>query len=107
MELRLLATLLKLVKMHIPELNRIVRLLKSYPQYTWRVEGHMDSQGPEQFIRNLSYRRAEAIVSYFVQKGISISKFHVYGMGDKFPIANNNTEEGRMRNRRVVIIREE
>lgn len=90
-----------------PELDKIVRLLKSFPQYLWRIEGHMDSSGPDQYIRTISRKRAEAVMNYFINKGLKASKFHIYGLGDKFPVANNNTEYGRMKNRRVVIIREE
>jgi outer membrane protein OmpA-like peptidoglycan-associated protein len=88
------------------DLDKIIRLLKSYPNINWRVEGHMDSSGPQQYIRTMSLKRAERIVDYFIQKGLPASKFHAYGMGDKFPVANNTTEEGRMKNRRIVITRQ-
>ncbi len=89
-----------------PELNRIVALLKMYPIVKWRIEGHMDSGGSEKTIRTLSERRAEAVYQYFIANGLPPERFRVFGMGDKFPVANNNTEFGRMKNRRVVIIRE-
>jgi outer membrane protein OmpA-like peptidoglycan-associated protein len=73
----------------------------------WRIEGHTDIEESENLmVRSLSLRRAEAILNYFVSKGLPSYQFRVYDMGDKFPIANNNTEYGRMKNRRVVLVRE-
>lgn len=91
----------------LPELNRIVKLLQLYPDANWRIEGHTDKQEVEHLIkRTLSLRRAEAILNYFVSKGLPSYQFKVYDLGDKFPIGNNNTEYGRMKNRRVVLVRE-
>lgn len=91
----------------VAELDRIVKLLKLYPDINWRIEGHTDKSGTENLmIRPLSLRRAEAILNYFVSKGLPSFQFRVYDMGDKFPIANNNTEFGRMKNRRIVLVRE-
>ena len=89
------------------ELNRIVKILHLYPDMNWRIEGHTDIEESENLmVRSLSLRRAEAILNYFVSKGLPSYQFRVYDMGDKFPIANNNTEYGRMKNRRVVLVRE-
>ena len=89
------------------ELNRIVKLLQLYPDINWRIEGYTDKVSTENLlVRPLSQRRAEAILTYFVSKGLPSFQFRVYDMGDKFPIANNNTEYGRKKNRRVVIVRE-
>ena len=91
----------------LPELDRIVKLLQLYPDANWRIEGHTDkSEAENLMIRPLSLRRAEAILNYFVSKGLPSYQFRVYDMGDKFPIANNNTEYGRKKNRRVVLVRE-
>ena len=67
----------------------------------------MDSQGPDQWIRSMSSKRAEAIYYYFVSHGLDASKFTIYGLGDKFPIANNSTDAGRAKNRRIAIIKEQ
>jgi outer membrane protein OmpA-like peptidoglycan-associated protein len=89
------------------ELDRIVKLLQLHPDSYWRIEGHTDNYDTRNvLIRPLSLRRAEAILNYFVSKGLPSYQFQVYDMGDTFPIANNNTEFGRMKNRRVVLIRE-
>jgi outer membrane protein OmpA-like peptidoglycan-associated protein/opacity protein-like surface antigen len=90
-----------------PELDRIVQILKLYPEIDWRIEGHTDEhQEDNLMVRPLSLRRAEAILNYFVTKGLPSFQFRVYDMGERFPIANNNTQYGRMKNRRVVLIRE-
>ena len=81
--------------------------MRNYPEANWRIEGHVDSKGSEQSIRIKSTKQAEAILQYFISKGIDGSKFKVFGMGDKFPIANNTTEFGRQRNRRILIVREQ
>jgi len=89
------------------ELDDAVVQLKKYPNTYWRIEGHMDSQGPDQWIRSMSSKRAEAIYYYFISHGLAASKFTIYGLGDKFPIANNTTEEGRAKNRRIAIVKEQ
>ena len=89
------------------ELNRIVKLLQPYPDVTWRIEGYTDKVESENLmVRPLSLRRAEAILNYFVSNGLPSFQFRVYDMGDKSPIANNNTEFGRNNNKRVVLVRE-
>ena len=49
--------------------------------------------------------RAESVLNYFVSKGIMKNRFEVVGLGKEFPIADNKTEEGRAKNRRVKIIK--
>ena len=66
----------------------------------------MDSQGVVSAIKRLSQDRARAVFDYFVSKGIESGRLRVYGLSDNFPIANNNTAEGRSMNRRIMIIRE-
>jgi outer membrane protein OmpA-like peptidoglycan-associated protein len=89
------------------ELNRIVTLIKLHPEIDWRIEGHSDSRQPENMvIRSLSLRRAEAVLNYFVSRGLPSFQFRVYDMGSKFPISNNDTDFGRKKNRRVVIVKE-
>ena len=89
------------------KLDEVVSQLKKSPDAFWRIEGHMDSQGPEQWIRTMSSKRAEAVYYYFTSHGLDASKFTIYGLGDKFPVANNNTEEGRLKNRRIVVVKEQ
>ncbi len=87
------------------DLNNVVEIIAKYPSARWRIEGHMDSQGASKVIQTISTERAESVLRYFVSKGLPASRFQVLGMGDKFPIASNSTSYGRMRNRRVLIVR--
>lgn len=88
-------------------LNEIAFYIQNQPEAKWRIEGHMDSQGSVSLIKKLSYDRAKSVFEYLVSQGLSPSQFTIYGLGDSFPIANNNTVEGRSTNRRIMIIRED
>lgn len=88
-----------------PELDKIVKVMKDYPASNWIIEGHTDNTGTYEINKKLSTKRAEAVLNYFVSKGIKKERFTVRGLGPDFPIADNATEEGRQKNRRVVIIR--
>ncbi len=88
-------------------LNEIAFYLQNRPDTKWRIEGHMDSQGSVSTIKKLSYDRAKAVFDYLVSQGLSPNRFTIYGLGDSFPIGNNNTAEGRSSNRRIMIIRED
>jgi OmpA-OmpF porin, OOP family len=88
-------------------LNEIALYIKNQIGSKWRVEGHMDSQGAVYSIKKLSYDRAKTVYDYLVSLGVSQNQLEVYGLGDSFPIGNNNTFEGRKANRRIMIIRED
>ncbi len=84
-----------------PELDRVVELMKKYPNIKVEIAGHTDSIGSEAYNLRLSQRRAEAVVKYLVSKGIDPSRLIAKGYGESQPIAPNDTEEGRALNRRV------
>jgi outer membrane protein OmpA-like peptidoglycan-associated protein len=87
-------------------LNNIINILSKYPGFDWRIEGHMDTEGSENYMRTLSFERAKAVLEYLsTSGGLDKANFEIFGMGDKFPIGNNNTEEGRKQNRRIEIIK--
>lgn len=65
--------------------------------------GHADSKGSQEYNLNLSRRRAETVANYLVNKGIAPARITVEGAGSAKPIADNATEEGRSKNRRVDI----
>jgi outer membrane protein OmpA-like peptidoglycan-associated protein len=90
-----------------PHLDEIITMIKQLPHAIWRIEAHMDSFGPEREIQVLSLERAKAVLKYFVDfGGLPPEKFRIFGLGDKFPIGDNKTEEGRAKNRRILIIKE-
>jgi len=69
-----------------------------------RISGHTDNKGKRESNMQLSKKRAEAVKKYLMQKGLSADKFEVLYFGPDKPIAPNETEEGRARNRRVEML---
>ncbi len=88
-----------------PALDKLINSMKQNPLSRWRVEGYTDNIGSNEANKKVSLQRAQAVVEYFVSKGISKLRFQVTGMGKANPIATNSTEIGRAKNRRVVIKR--
>jgi OOP family OmpA-OmpF porin len=78
--------------------------LKEYGNLGVVIEGHTDSQGSLEYNQKLSLRRAQAVSDYLVRLGIDRRRMVVIGKGSAEPIATNATPEGRMKNRRVVIV---
>jgi len=65
--------------------------------------GHADSIGSDAYNQKLSVRRAESVKAYLVSKGIEANRVYTEGKGEKQPVADNRTREGRAKNRRVEI----
>jgi OOP family OmpA-OmpF porin len=65
--------------------------------------GHTCSIGTDAYNQKLSVRRAESVKAYLVSKGVEPNRIYTEGKGEKQPVANNGTKEGRMKNRRVEI----
>ena len=65
--------------------------------------GHTDSVGSDAYNQKLSVKRAEAVKAYLVTKGIEKNRVYTEGKGEKQPVADNKTSEGRAKNRRVEI----
>jgi len=87
-----------------PLLTKVERVLTDFPNASIRIEGHTDSQGNPNANRALSQRRAIAIREYLLSHlPISSSRVAATGFGEDRPIARNDTEEGRARNRRIEI----
>ncbi|MCL5990585.1 MAG: OmpA family protein [Bacteroidetes bacterium] len=86
------------------ELNRVIDFLKDAPNCKIQINGHTDSIGTKEYDQLLSERRAKSVKNYLVSNGITESRIITKGYGEKKPIASNETEEGRERNRRVEFI---
>jgi OOP family OmpA-OmpF porin len=65
--------------------------------------GHADSTGSDAYNQRLSVRRAESVKAYLVSKGIEANRVYTEGKGEKQPVADNKTRDGRAKNRRVEI----
>lgn len=79
-------------------------LLEGNPDAQIVVEGHTDSRGGESYNLDLSARRAEAVRSYLVSRGVPAARIRAQGLGLSRPVADNKSAEGRANNRRVEIV---
>jgi outer membrane protein OmpA-like peptidoglycan-associated protein len=87
------------------DLDNIVEVLRDFTTRKVRVIGHTDSTGPEDYNRSLSLRRARRTAKELKKRDPSLEGRITYiGMGESKPIASNDTDEGRSRNRRVEIL---
>lgn len=87
----------------VPTLRDVSAVLSEYPQTTVDVYGHADSTGSDSYNQSLSERRAMAVSSVLINSGVIRQRVIATGFGEARPIANNDTEYGRERNRRVEI----
>ena len=87
------------------EINRIVTLMKENPDLKFSVEGHTDSTGNEASNQTLSEARSKAIVDKLIELGIATDRLTASGKGQSSPIADNGTDEGRAKNRRVEFVK--
>lgn len=85
-------------------LEEVVDLLQTEPDKKIRVEGHTDSLGDAAANLLLSEQRAQSVLEALVSLGVDSERITATGMGEDFPIASNDDEEGRARNRRVDVI---
>ena len=85
-------------------LVEVVDLLQSQPDHKIRIEGHTDSTGDATANLKLSEQRANKVMESLVALGVDSVRIAAAGMGEDFPIASNDTEEGRSQNRRVDVI---
>jgi outer membrane protein len=83
-------------------LDEVASALLTQPELNVEIQGHTDSIGSVAYNLNLSQRRADAVKSYLVSKGVSASVLTAKGYGKAKPIASNETAEGRAQNRRVA-----
>jgi outer membrane protein OmpA-like peptidoglycan-associated protein len=86
-------------------LDEVVTLLKAHPTWHLRIEGHTDNVGAKTTNLNLSFFRATSIVNWLAVNGIKRARLDPKGMGDTHPLADNGTEPGRAKNRRIEIVK--
>jgi len=83
------------------QLGNIAAILKAYPNDHIKIGGYTDNSGDSQRNLNLSQDRANGVMADLISLGISPDRLEAQGYGDQFPVADNSTEEGRAKNRRV------
>lgn len=93
-----------LVEGGLSSLEEVVDLLQTEPNKKIRVEGHTDSSGEAEANVALSQQRADAVREALIGLGVAADRITSTGMGEDFPIASNEDEAGRARNRRVDVI---
>lgn len=86
-------------------INRDAASLEEWGNVNIEVAGHTDSRGSDEYNINLSQQRAEAVRNYLVSKGIAADRLSAKGYGESQPVAGNDTDEGRFKNRRVELVR--
>ncbi|SHF26742.1 OmpA family protein [Chryseobacterium vrystaatense] len=82
-------------------LNKLAQVLVDNPDTNINIYGHTDSKGADSYNLSLSQRRADAVKAYLSGKGIASSRMMTKGEGESMPVATNDTDEGRAKNRRV------
>lgn len=82
-------------------LDKLAEVLKNNPDTNISIYGHTDSKGSDTYNLTLSEKRVNAVVDYLTSLSISRSRMTAKGLGESEPIATNETEEGRAKNRRV------
>lgn len=87
------------------EIARIAKLMAEHPELNFEVQGHCDNTGSDAVNDPLSQQRAEAVVAALVKQGIDAGRLSAVGMGSKNPVADNGSDEGRAKNRRVEFVK--
>lgn len=85
------------------DIQELSAILKKYEDTNILVTGHTDSTGPEEYNQELSEDRAMSVMDYMIMQNVSDSRITIVGRGETEPIASNDTETGRLQNRRVEI----
>jgi len=85
-------------------LNKLVKVLNSYPDTNIEVQGHTDSKGSISYNQNLSEQRASVVTGYLDNNGIIDSRLTLKGFGESSPKYTNETADGRSQNRRVEFL---
>ena len=88
----------------LPSIDKDVAALETWGNVNIEVAGHTDSRGSDKYNMSLSKRRAEAVRNYLISKGIAADRLSAKGYGESQPVADNATDEGRFKNRRVELI---
>lgn len=84
-------------------LNSVTLVLKEYKKTNIQIGGHTDSTGSDEYNQALSERRADSVARYLIAQGVASSRVWATGYGERYPVASNETDQGRQSNRRVEL----
>ena len=85
------------------ELNKLYEFMKESGDAKVEISGHTDNTGTPEYNKELSEKRAASVVNYLIERGISPDRLVSAGYGEERPVADNNTESGKARNRRTEL----
>lgn len=94
----------KVAESSYPILDRIINIMKHNADIRIEIAAHTDNIGSFEYNMKLSRKRAQSIMDYMVSRGIPKDRLKAVGYGESRPIASNQTESGRQKNRRVEFI---
>lgn len=95
----------KVKKDYYTEVKRVADYMKEHPKVTAIIEGHTDSKASAEYNKKLSQRRVTEVLKVLVRHyGVSAKRLKAVGYGESRPIASNDTEKGRAKNRRVIAV---
>lgn len=89
----------------LPAVDEIAKLLTTDPSLRLKVEGHTDTDGDASHNKQLSLARAQSVIKAIAARRIDTNRLHPVGVGPERPLADNKTDEGKARNRRVELVR--
>ncbi len=92
------------LKTAYPELKNLLEIMKQHPQTEIRLEGHTDNTGSRYLNWTLSKKRVQAVQKYLIDGGIAKNRIRIKAFGPDNPIAPNDTEENKQKNRRVEVV---
>jgi outer membrane protein OmpA-like peptidoglycan-associated protein len=85
-------------------IDKLSDFLEKHPDRNVLIEGHTDNVGKADFNMFLSQRRADAVRTALLERGVSAGRITTKGYGESYPVAGNKTAAGRQQNRRVEIV---
>ncbi|MBU3928222.1 MAG: OmpA family protein [Bacteroidetes bacterium] len=85
-------------------LNKLVKVLNTFPDTDIEIQGHSDSKGSESYNNSLSLKRAAEVSDYLRYNGVEANRISIKGFGESMPKYDNSTADGRTQNRRVEFL---